>query len=986
MNWTEYRNRILAEIDNEAFFLSELKNVSRRGAELKASCPFKDLHENFSDNTPSLTVNVDKGVYFCQTCHSKGNVHTLFKLLYGLSSEEAWFKLGDELRIPRPDSTVPTRPEIDMGLISYYQQKLLNLTGPIKTILHDKRGYTDDTIRRFQLGWDDERITIPIYDEFNTLVNFRRYKWNSTDDQWKVLNYEDQHGNTYGEVRIFGIENLVDDNVKEIVWCEGETDRILAEQYGFPAACATSGAGTWRPEWTKYFRGKKRVYILQDNDAAGKAATQKICEKLYRVTEVYVPTWPEDFMAKGDITDFFVKAKQTKEDFRKLLDNAVKYVDPSQQKWLANETEAVDVHLSKSASAELYGKRVKIPVMISGKDSTPYLCPSKVKYYCGVEADAEAKRCSTCDLSACAGEKTLEFKSFNKDILKLIRCTEKTQLETLRFLGGVDKHCRKCEITIEESINLEEIRMIPKADANFGFSRDNNYVVRLGYSISDNIKTNKRYTMIGHMYPDPYTQYATYIFDKAVPEKDFISEFEVTDEIIEQLKIFQVAPGQTIKSKFAEIHKDLERNVTFIWERRDIAYAVDLIYHTVLSFYFQNQFINRGWGELLIIGDTGQAKTTVVERIMCHYRLGELHSGESSKRTGLVYSIQQSNKRWFLVWGAFPLNDGGLVTLDELSGLSEDDLAKMSDVRSSGVAKATGVITAETNARTRAIYISNPRNGRHLNTETFGVQAILKLFGKTEDVRRLDLAIAVASGDVDPSVSNRKISEMQPVPHVYTSDLCNTRAMWAWSRRPDNIKFEEEAVDLILKLAIEMGNKYSSVIPIVEAADQRLKIARLAIACACCVFSTDNGIDVIVKKEHVQFVVDFMNKLYCSKSMGYDRLSDKDKDNTDASDEKLKALRKEYLCLPALDHNEMASILYSLPYFSRFTLEDYTGLQKDELRALVKFLTNRHLVEKVRGDYRRYPLGTDFFVSILNNPITKEEILEARKEFYSAAF
>ena len=35
--------------------------------------------------------------------------------------------------------------------------------------------------------------------------------------------------------------------------------------------------------------------------------------------------------------------------------------------------------------------------------------------------------------------------------------------------------------------------------------------------------------------------------------------------------------------------------------------------------------------------------------------------------------------------------------------MDEDDLAKMSDVRSSGVARATGVVTAET-TRTRIIY------------------------------------------------------------------------------------------------------------------------------------------------------------------------------------------------------------------------------------------------------------------------------------------
>ena len=987
MRWSEYTNRILAEIDNEAFFMNELKNIQRRGQEIKAECPFKELHESQTDNNPSLTVNLAKGVYYCNSCHSKGNIHTMYKHLYGLSNEEAWFQLGDALKIPRPDGTKPTRPEIEVGLIQEYHQKLMSLTGPIRDMLKERRGLTDETLKRFQLGWDGERITIPIYDEYNTLVNFRRYKWNSTDDQWKVLNYVDEYNNSYGEVRIFGIDRVVDPEVEYVVWAEGEMDRICAEQHGFPTACATSGAGTWKPDWTKLFRNKKRVYLAQDNDEAGRIATQKLCEKLYRVVDVYVINWPENFPVKGDITDFFTKCGQTSQDFQALLDNATRYIDPSMvEERVADESEAQEVHLSDSSEAGFFGKRLRIPVMVSGKDSTPYLCPKVIRAFCGDAADGDNKKCSNCQLALHAGEMEKTLSSVDKDVMKLIKCTEKQQMAVIYEMLGVNPRCDRCTIEIKEHMNLEELRLIPKAEANFGFSKEHEYVVRTGYYIGNNLKTNKRYTMAGYMYPDPNSQYATYVFDKAYPEKDLISDFELNEETLEHLKMFQVKPGQTIREKFDEIHTDLERNVTYIWERRNVAFAVDLIYHTVLNFYFQEQYVKRGWGELLIIGDSGQAKTTIVERLMHHYRLGELHSGESSRRTGLVYNMQQNNKRWFLVWGAFPLNDGGLLTIDELSGLSEDDLAVMSDVRSSGIAKATGVITAETTSRTRAIYISNPRNGRQLNSETYGVNAVLKLMGKAEDVRRLDIAMSVASGDVDPSLVNRSLKDLPPVPHVYTSDLCNTRVLWAWSRKPDDVIITDEATQRILESATEMGAKYSSKIPIVEAADQRIKIARLAVAAACCVFSSDEtGQKVIVKPEHVDFVVDFMNELYCTKSFGYDRLSEQDMVTSDTSANNISKLRALFLTLPLVDANEMAKILYQLPYFSRATLEDYTGLSKDDLKMLLKYMTNNHLVDKVKGDYRRLPLGTELFENLTTVPITKAEIEAARKDFYSAA-
>ena len=183
-----------------------------------------------------------------------------------------------------------------------------------------------------------------------------------------------------------------------------------------------------------------------------------------------------------------------------------------------------------------------------------------------------------------------------------------------------------------------------------------------------------------------------------------------------------------------------------------------------------------------------------------------------------------------------------------------------------------------------------------------------------------------------------------------------------------------------------MGAKYSSKVPVVEAADQRLKIARLSVAAACCTFSSDEeGKKVIVTPEHVDFVVDFMNELYCAKSFGYDKLSEQDAITSDISDDNISKLRKAFLVLPLMDANEMAKILYQLPYFSRATLEDYTGLSKDELRMLLKFMTTNSLVDKVRGDYRRLPLGTELLENLVEHPANKAEIDAARKEIYSTA-
>lgn len=986
MNWVEYRNKILADLDYEAFLRSELTGIQSRGTEWKCQCPQAHMHEGGVDKNPSCTVNVSKGVFYCNVCGFKGNVHTLYRTIYNLTSEQAWFELGDALGIDRPTSTKPTRPDIDISLVAQYHQALMKLTGPIRQVLRVKRGLTDDTLRRFQLGWDGERITIPIYDEFNNLVNFRLYKWNSDEDQYKVTNYVDEFGNSYGEVRIFGIENLIDENVSDVVWCEGEMDRICAEQHGFSAACPTSGAGTWKPEWLKFFRNKKKVILAQDNDEAGRVATAKLCDKMYSTVDVYMLQWPEEFPKKGDVTDFFTKCNQTSNDFQKLLDEALKYDVASDTPRLADESDVPEVSLVASGNAKYYGKRIKVPVLVSGKMETPYVYPSIVDLHCGENADAENKACYGCGLLEHAGDYTKRIGAPDKEILSMINCSEDQQIIEIKKAVGVKLKCSKCKVFVRDRGNLEEVRMVPKADSSFSTSKDNDYVVRTGYTLSSAIKSNSRYTLVGYPFTNPKSQSVSYVFDKMYPDKDIVSEFEMTPEIHEMLQSLQPAEGQSVHDKIEEIHRDLERNVTRVWNRRDVAKGVDLVYHSVQSFYFQGVSILRGWAELLIIGDSGQAKSTLVEQLMQHYGLGEKLSGESAKRTGLLYSMQQNNGRWFLVWGALPLNDGGLVTIDELSGLSEDDLGLMSEVRSSGKARATGVVTTETNSRTRVIYISNPRNGKQLNTETYGVEAIAKLFGKAEDVRRLDMAMAVASGDVDASLVNVNTNDIEPVPHKVTSEIRKNSVMWAWSRRPDDIVFADGSTELILKLATEMGRKYNSAIPLVEAADQRLKIARLAIACACSLYSTEDGEKVIVTPEHVQYVVDFLNKIYSHKSLGYDRYSNDKNINSDDSDDNLARLRTKFLSLPITDHAEMAKVLYQLPYFSRATLEDYTGLSRDDLKVLLKFLTTEHIVERVRGDYRRYPLGTALLTDIINRPITKQELDKVKKEYYMSEY
>jgi hypothetical protein len=78
------------------------------------------------------------------------------------------------------------------------------------------------------------------------------------------------------------------------------------------------------------------------------------------------------------------------------------------------------------------------------------------------------------------------------------------------------------------------------------------------------------------------------------------------------------------------------------------------------------------------------------------------------------------------------------------------------------------------------------------------------------------------------------------------------------------------AEDQVYKLANEMGQRYIEDPPLVQAANARIKIARVAIAIAARTFSTDDSCEkIVVTKEHVQDAVKFMDVLYDMPTLGY---------------------------------------------------------------------------------------------------------------------
>lgn len=541
--------------------------------------------------------------------------------------------------------------------------------------------------------------------------------------------------------------------------------------------------------------------------------------------------------------------------------------------------EVIDLTLDGFSKSIYLGEKVRLPTLISGKAGTPYVVPKRIRFTCGPDESGEF--CGNCPIAQFNGEASFEFDVRDPEILEIVNTSNRAQWEAIKRKFRFPTSCNRVKTKVEEYMNIEEVRLSPSAVDVSDFEKSE-FVNRKGFFVGYPIQSNKRFKVTGFPVKDPKTQSSAFLFQEHEKLETEVETFALTPVIREELMIFKVRDGD-VEGKFSEIHNDLAANIYRIWDRRNMAWAMDLVAHSIRGFKFRSEPFVKGWMELLVVGDSGQAKSACARRlIQNHYHIGEYISGGSAKRTGILYSFQENGKTWMLIWGAFPLNDLGLITIDEFGDLPEEEFSIMTDVRSSGIVKAVGVVTAETFARVRLIALSNAKKGKHLAEYDLPVQAIKELVPAAEDIRRFDLAITLMSGEVAVETINR--ADFEHVPHVYTSSLCRNLLRWAWSRKETQVEFTDGASRAILSEATRMAKDfYAGEIPLVEPADQRFKLARISAAAAARVFSTDDtGERLVIREEHVAFAVGLLYNIYNAVNFKYGQWS-KEQRKTESS-------------------------------------------------------------------------------------------------------
>ena len=815
-------------------------------------------------NTPSLSVNRNTGAWYDHGTSDGGkSIVSFHARLNNIEPEQAAADLFESF----------IHPVIDMKRVRAWARKL-KLTPSFYDYLTHERFLAPAVIEQMYIGTNGDRITIPIKNEFNMVVNVKYYDPNASKIKGgppKMLNHTDKT-----EPRSFGVPTMVYplgvlihlSPSDPVILCEGEWDALLLYSMGFSAVTMTHGSKSWADQYTELFRGRE-VIIAYDNDRGGEEGTVNAVKKLSQVASLVKRlVVPKEY--GKDITDWCRNFPPVRKS------SIMKAVIARSTELLTNPTSFVvntrvhAVPLDEASKAQYHNQPITVNALVTGKDVAPFILPKKVRVTC-------SKKCDECPLAESGKEfRECEIDSNKPDILGLVDVSESKVKRTVITMAGMPMN-PKCRHQIQslESFNVESVILIPTLDDS-----SSGYVTRPAYFTGHGLKPNRAYTLIGTTAPHPDTQQAVHLFTHAKPVQSEVEGFEITPTIVHSLAKFRPKPIGPMTAK-AVIHKLNEladwqsRNITRIIGRPDLHIAVDLVFHSVAGFTVNNESVNRGMLDVLILGDTRCGKGYVAEGLAKYYKLGEVASGENCSFAGLVGGCEAINKRFIVKWGIIPLNNGRLVVIDEASSLSETDFSKLSRVRSEGTAEINKIVREVTQASARLLWLANPRSGRPISTYNAGVMAIRELVGASEDVSRFDFALTVATNEVNATDINKlRASEVQTDSNKYSHEDCRNLVMWAWSREPNQVYFEDDAVTLILDLALEMGRIYNPQIPLVQSENIRVKLAKVSAAVAARVFSCDEtGKKLIVTKSHVEAAHWFITSCYNKKSMAYDSWS-----------------------------------------------------------------------------------------------------------------
>lgn len=950
--WKKYKEAILAKIDDFSFLFSHLqKQKPATDGWVTACCPFHN------DKNPSFAFNRKTGRWVCFSQCGKGSAFDFVMHSSGRNFKDTLLDLGNKLNVPQPFQNLPKRPPIREELV---RQWASSLNDEVRRYIREKRGLSDATIRKYQIGWDvkRQRNTVPIRDEHGNLVNIRLY--NAKKDP-KMINYTEGKWKYGSPARLYGLDELVKYKDKQVIICEGEWDRILLQQEGLMAVTSTHGCSTFRPEWVSYFK-EKDVVVIYDCDKEGQVATNTIVLKAFNnsgvssIKNVVLPLKGDK--DDKDISDYFIKRGFTGTDLQQIIDETpvFKYVEEK------DKDELIVLNtFTETENKELINKKIQCEIAVCGETSEAFHAVEEFKItFCLKLIKGE---CFDCTESIKIPRGSQEYigscMSTNVQLIAMLRsfcCRygQKPAIEILKRTTIKEFFCHQKVNRITQTRD-EEGNIIQIIDGK----KQELMEKKVYYLSSENLKPGN-YLATGYVKTHPKTQQVTFLIESLIPEEDDYQTFDI-EKNLAQLQDFQ-------KLSWQEILQDLTENVTGVFERDEILTAILLTYCSPLWIRFNGEVI-RGWLISVIMGDSGSGKTQSHTRIAEFVNIGDCFSGITGTRTGLAYAlVEHKQKGWQVRIGRYPANSRKILTVDETQHLPDWDLRAISKAMEEGFLQIDRVKSKGYESMTRLIMICNPKKDRVMDTYSFGCESLKGIFPPTI-IRRADLAVFANSGDLQNlSFINKKRSKGNS--RKITPEMLRAVIYWTWNLKPEQIIFTSEAEDICLSQADQMSQTfgYAVDVPLVPPSDFRNTLARISAAFAALLLSTDEKFSrLVIEPKHVKLAVDFLTRIYSYDNCGLDDYSEIQRVGSQLLDyeeiEKAFLEKKENEKHDYQNDNSFSKCIYILrisDVIKREDLAEQVGCSLDTVKRVIKFSKRFNLIDSTKHGYAKKPKFNKF--------------------------
>jgi len=248
----------------------------------------------------SLVVDIRKNKFYWNSLGISGGPITWLMQIRGLSYRHALDELQRFSGLPfreallKIDKPTPIYPRL---LDTFFE------LGKRNRSYWYSRGFTDDSIDKFKLGFTGKANVIPIIQD-GVLENFQcRIGQGAEKRVWWWAKHK--------ALNLFGADDL---RSSYVVLTEGPIDAITLHQVGIPAI-TQSAINYWNNLWNKYLVDCYTIYILYDNDLAGRTAARKIVKRF--LNRGKIAYWPSFLPEKFDVNDGLIQFGE--DTLKKLL-------------------------------------------------------------------------------------------------------------------------------------------------------------------------------------------------------------------------------------------------------------------------------------------------------------------------------------------------------------------------------------------------------------------------------------------------------------------------------------------------------------------------------------------------------------------------------------------------------------------------------------------------------------------------------------------